>query len=178
MKFTLLFAATLIAILCSGQTGSADADIGINVDWNRFQNVGVDDWGIGGRIDAGGAVRFIGSFDYYFVDVDIFGNDDINPNDNFDLKFYEFGGNLAYAFPSHPVRPYFGAGLSISKRTFNNVTLSNFFDDNKTELGVNVFGGAKFGSGPVKPFFEVRGVFYSGDETFDDRIVLAGGILF
>jgi len=178
MKYILMIAAAVVTVLCFTQPASADVDIGFNVDWNRFQDVGVGDWGVGGRIDAGGAVRFIGSFDYYFVDVDIFDNDDIDPNDNFDLRFYEIGANLAYVFPTQSVRPYLGGGLSISKRTFNNVTLSNFFDDNKTELGGNVFGGLKFGNGPVKPFLEVRGVFYGGDESFNDRFVLAGGILF
>jgi outer membrane protein with beta-barrel domain len=175
MKYTLFIAIAAAMLLVPGIC-SAGAQFGPEVDWNKFNNDG-NDWGIGARIDAGGAVRFIGSFDYYFVNTDILGPHGVFENANTDLKFYEIGANLAFQPPSEAVHPYFGGGISFSKRTFNNVELANFFDDNKSELGFNVLGGLKFGHA-VQPFVEFRGTFYHGNETFDNRFVFTGGLLF
>ena len=136
---------------------------GLNVDYNKFNHADEGDWGIGARGEFGGSLALITSFDYYFV------NDDIG-----DTKFYELNGNLIYNFPTGGVRPYVGAGAGIARLSFDD----NFFSDSDTELGVNVLGGLKFGYGPINPFAEFRYVFYSGDETFENRWVISGGILF
>lgn len=169
---------TIACLAFAYSFASADVDFGVQVDWNKFQNTRGSDAGVGARLEAGSAVRFIGAFDYYFVDTAILGEDS-TPNNDFKLKFYEISADLAYYFPTGPVRPYIGGGVSISKRTFHNVELSNFFDDNKTELGGNVLGGLKFNDGGVvEPFVEARGVFYGGNEKFNNRFVLTGGIVF
>lgn len=169
----------LVAILClvfGYSNAKADVDFGVQVDWNKFSGLNGSDPGIGARLELGESFRFLATFDYYFVDADILGD---HPEGNFDLKFYEVTGDLAYYFPTGPARPYLGAGASISKRTFNNVTLSNFFDDNKSNVGFNVLGGVKFNDGgTVEPFVEARGVFYGGNESFHNRFVLTGGIVF
>lgn len=171
-RLALLF---FVWMVCAGPA-IADVDFGPQIDWNKFKEARNGDFGVGARLEVGGSFRLITSFDYYFVDVDILGPD-VTPQNDFNLRFYELNGDLAYYFPTR-VQPYLGAGLSLSKRTFDNVDLGNFFDDNKSELGVNVLGGVKFGTGPVKPFLELRGVFYGGGESFDNRIVLTGGIVF
>ncbi|PWT88126.1 MAG: hypothetical protein C5B54_11100, partial [Acidobacteria bacterium] len=138
---TFLFLTTCLILVVSANSSSAGVQFGPEGDWNKFSNVASGDWGIGARLDAGGDFRFIGSFDYYFVNTDILGPNNIftgTPNTN--LKFYEINLNAAYRFPTEGVQPYLGGGISISKRTFNNVTLGNFFDDNKTQIGGNVFG--------------------------------------
>lgn len=173
----LLVPVVLVLLLYSN--AYAGAGFGPELDWNHFQNGGSGDWGIGARLDAGGVVRFIGSFDYYFVNADILGDNSVfTGTGDTNLRFYEINTNLAVLFPTESIHPYVGGGLSISKRTFDNVTLSNFFDDNKTELGLNLLGGLKFGDSAIQPFVEARGVFYHGDETFNNRFVVTGGILF
>jgi opacity protein-like surface antigen len=161
MKQKLTFLAAILTLFLSANVYAGG--FGLNVDYNKFEDIDDHDWGLGARGVFGGSLALIASFDYYFVD-----------NNIGDEKFYELNANLAYTFPTEAVRPYIGAGAGIARETFN----TDFFDDSQTELGFNVLGGLKFGSGRVNPFAEVRYVIYSGDETFPNRFVITGGILF
>ncbi len=93
------------------------------------------------------------------------------------MKFWELAENVTYTIPSGAVRPYFGAGIGVARRTFN-----DFFEDivddkaNRNKVGFNVLGGAKFG-GAASFFIEARGTFYSG-ENFPDRFIVSGGVIF
>jgi hypothetical protein len=143
---------------------------GLQVDYNNFvgtedifENLDGGDFGIGARVEAGSSLGIILSFDYYFV------NSDLG-----DTKFYEGNANLAYWFPTGGVRPYIGGGVGIARTTFS---LSDILDDSQSEVGINLLGGIKF-TGPVNPFFELRYVIYTGDETFSNRLVITGGIVF
>ena len=143
---------------------------GFNVSYNKFEESDTDplnfepdgEWGLGVRSEFGGSLALVLSFDWYFPDDEIA-----------DVDFYEFNGNLIYNF-GESVRPYIGAGGGLARVSFN----TDFFDDSESEFGFNLVGGVKFGGGPVNPFAEVRYVIYSGDETFNNRLVFSGGILF
>lgn len=143
---------------------------GVQVDYNNFvgdenifENLDGGDFGIGARVEAGSTLGIILSFDYYFVGSDIG-----------DTKFYEGNANLAFWFPTGSVRPYIGGGVGFARTTFK---LEDLFDESATKTGINILGGIKFG-GPVNPFIEARYVIYTGDETFPNRFVLTGGIVF
>ena len=97
-----------------------------------------------------------------------------------------------YEFPTDAVHPYLGAGVGFARRTFDD-TITDVFDNKRTEFGVNALFGSKFGHGAVEPFVEVRYTWYPNkrDEIFGidpndlgarlrfhDRFILAGGIVF
>lgn len=161
MKQTLILLAAILTLFVSADLYAGG--FGLNVDYNKFENADSGDFGLGARGVFGGSLALITSFDYYFVD------DNIG-----DTKFYELNANLAYTFPTEAVRPYIGAGAGIARLSFDR----NFFSDANTELGFNLLGGLKFGYGRVNPFAEFRYVIYTGDETFNNRWVITGGILF
>ena len=166
----------------------ADVDFGVNVDWNKFENAENGDWGLGARLDFGGQLRGMLTFDYFFTDAEDLFDDDQDAD--LDLSFWEGNANIIYEFPTAPVHPYFGGGVGFARRTFNDV--DDLFDDERTEFGVNVLGGMKFGHAVVEPFVEVRGTFYPDDEDdidpddpfdtssigFGDRIIVSAGIVF
>jgi opacity protein-like surface antigen len=153
-------------------TGCYAGGFGFNVDYNKFQTSdtadffdleGDGDFGLGVRSEFGGNLALVLSFDYYFPESDIGSVD-----------FYEFNGNLIYNFPTEGVRPYIGGGLGIARVSLD----ADFFSDSSTETGWNILGGLKFGSGGINPFAEIRYVIYTGDESFNNRLVISGGILF
>jgi opacity protein-like surface antigen len=177
--------------LFSAAKAVADVDAGVNIDWNHPRNANREDVGVGGRVDFGGQVRGQIAFDYIFQNADdIFGPGEVNSSD-FNLRFWELNANLLYQFPTETVHPYLGAGLGFARRTFDD-TLTDVFDNKRTEFGVNAIGGLKFGHG-VEPFIEARYTWYPNkrDEVFGidpldlgarlrfhDRFILSGGILF
>ena len=176
-RLILLIAVALL--LFAGNAAQAGVSVGINGDWNKFRHANSGDWGIGGRLSFGGQLRGMVTFDYYFVDAGDFFE---NGNDNgLDMKFWEANADLVYRFPTPTVRPYLGAGVGIARHTFSG-GIDALLDDNKTKTGFNILGGAEFGNGPVRPFIEVRGTFYSKDEAFlgdsNRRFITSFGILF
>jgi hypothetical protein len=180
-----LILATALFALFSASDAVADVDFGVNVDWSKPEGFDTGDWGVGARLDFGGQFRGIVAFDYFFTDAeDLFDDDE---DADLDLSFWEVNGNVAYEFPTEGVRPYLGGGVGFARRTFDDV--DDIFDDERTELGLNVLGGVKFGGDPVQGFVEARGTFYpddeQGDDPFDgdlvafgDRFVVSAGILF
>ena len=173
---TYLFLFVLLAASLPAFAGG----FGLQVNWNKFdtEENGLEfdtddsDFGIGARAELGGDLHLILSFDYYFAG-DVKG---LLP-DPVDTKFYEVNGNLAYTFSTVAVRPYVGAGIGVARRTFES-NLGDFFEDSQSELGFNLLGGVRLEAPVVSPFIEFRYVIYGGDETFNNRYVLTGGILF
>jgi hypothetical protein len=186
-KLVLVIAAVIL--LPFANDVMADADFGIQGSWSKTENANSGDWGVGARVAFGGSVRGIIAFDYFFVNADdLFDTDDATSED-FDLKFFELNGNVVYEFSGDSVRPYIGGGAGLARRSLDDI--EDVFDDDRTELGVNVLGGVEFGSGGVKPFVEVRWTFYPDDEgdigdvfdigdaiQFGDRFIFTAGILF
>jgi hypothetical protein len=170
----------------------ADVDGGFNVDWNKPVDLDDSDFGVGARVDFGGQIRLMLAFDYFFTNADDLFESGDTTSEDFDLKFYEFNANLLYEFPTAPVHPYLGVGAGLARRTFDDV--DDLFDDRRSELGLNVLGGMKFGHAAVEPFIEVRYTYYPDKEDlfgdiidpleigdkirFRDRWILSGGIVF
>ncbi|MFQ5890332.1 MAG: hypothetical protein ACE5JR_09810 [Gemmatimonadota bacterium] len=141
---------------------NAQARFGGQLSFGDSQDVG-----LGARLMLGveslKRVEFNGSFDYFFPDEPVGG----------DRDYWELNGNLAYFFDvgsATSLAPYAGGGLNIAhgSRTF-----SDGRDTSDTDLGLNLLGGTRFGSGPVIPFAELR-VEVSGGEQF----LITGGVIF
>jgi opacity protein-like surface antigen len=161
MKFKIFILVILLVAYC----GSAHAGVlfGINGDYSKFVDANKGDWGIGARFLFGGNLHLITSFDYYFT----------NRLEN--LKFYEINGNLAYVWPTEVVRPYIGAGVGVSRQSFD----TPLFSSDETKAGFNLLGGLRFGHGPVQPFAEFRYIFQKSGIIFSgNRFVVSGGLLF
>jgi opacity protein-like surface antigen len=138
----LLIVVALFSLFSAG-SAIANVDAGFNVDWNKPQGLDNSDLGVGARVDFGGQLRGMFAFDYFFTNAeDLFGPGEVSSND-FDLKFWELNFNLLYQFPTESVHPYLGVGAGIGRRTFDDI--DNIFDDKRTEFGLNVLGGLKFG---------------------------------
>jgi opacity protein-like surface antigen len=179
----------IFSLLLASSALAADLDIGGNINWDNPRGGGDTDWGLSGRLDWGEDVRLITAFDYYFREAeDLVDEGNFVAGNDLDLKFWELNANVVYQFPTQGVKPYFGGGLGIARRTFNDI--DNVFDDERTELGFNAIGGLKFPADPVTPFVEARGTFYGDDDEndplddfgdrvkFRDRFVMSAGILF
>jgi hypothetical protein len=182
-----MFAVFLMLLASNAVAG--DFDIGGNLNWDNPRGGGDTDWGVSGRVDYGDDLRLITAFDYYFREAeDLVADGNFVAGNDLDLKFWELNANVVFQFQTAGVRPYFGGGLGIARRTFNDI--DNVFDDERTELGVNAIGGLKFPADPVTPFVEARGTFYGDDDNndplddfgdrvkFRDRFVMSAGILF
>jgi len=188
----ILLIIALVALF-SASKAVADVNVGVNVDWNKPEGLDNSDLGVGARVDFGGQVRGMFAFDYFFTNAEDLFDDDNATSDDFDLKFWEVNANLLYEFPTEAVHPYLGAGVGLARRTFDDI--EDVFDDERTEFGINVLGGLKFGHAAVEPFVEARYTFYPGedddpfgniDDPFDigdrvrfrNRFILSGGIVF
>ena len=179
-----LILATALFALFSAADAVADVDFGVNVDWSKTEGLNSGDWGLGARLDFGGNLRGQVGFDYYFTDAeDIFDDDE---DADLDLSFWEVNGNVLYQFTTEGVSPYLGGGVGFARRSFDDI--NDIFDDERTELGLNVLGGVKFGD-DIQGFIEARGTFYPDDEesddfpdsdlvAFGDRFIFSAGILF
>ncbi|HEX7051637.1 MAG TPA: hypothetical protein VF188_15640 [Longimicrobiales bacterium] len=115
------------------------------------------DFGVGARANIGlpfSGFKAIASFDYFFPD-------------GFD--YFELNGNAVYSIRTTTpgFGPYVGGGLNIAHSSVDAIDFSD------TEMGLNLLGGAEFGTGPIKPFAELR------IELRDEgQFVLAGGVNF
>lgn len=92
-----------------------------------------------------------------------------------DWTYLEINANVAYSFPlsgSSSLRPYAGGGLNIARSSID-FDLPGLRSTSDTEVGLNVLGGSKFGSGRLTPFAELR-LELGGGEQF----VITGGFLF
>src|SRR5262245_31723723 len=115
----ILFAAAIISLLVVSNA-MAGVDFGVNGDWSKSEGRDESDWGVGARLDFGGAVRGIVAFDYFFVDAeDIFDPEDEFTDDDLDLEFWELSANVAYQFPTEGVYPYIGGGVGFARRRFD-----------------------------------------------------------
>lgn len=96
-------------------------------------------------------------FDYYFLE-----------NDNVSLS--QFGANALYEFgiANQTFTPYAGAGLAISRFSYDNPNI-----DSSTDAGLNLIFGSRFGFGQIRPFAQAQVTVGS-----PDFFSLAGGILF
>jgi opacity protein-like surface antigen len=82
--------------------------------------------------------------------------------------------------------PYVGLGLAVTRVSFNSDApiVGDLLESDETDLGLNVLGGATFGTGPVQPFAQARITFgnhlafVNDDGQAGPGYALMGGVLF
>ena len=87
-----------------------------------------------------------------------------------DFDFFQLSVNALYEFGVYNVAftPYAGAGIGISRKSFE----SEFRDD-RTDAGLNLIGGVTFGFGNLRPFAQAQ--ITVGDFGL---FTIGGGLLF
>jgi hypothetical protein len=172
-KCSRIVAATCLTLLAAGGTrleAQSRPLFGPQIDF-ASQSIGV---GIGARvmldlakmIPTARNFGLIGSFDYFF------------PGSGYGVSpsYWELNANGIYNFsiPASKIVPYAGAGLNIAHSSVTVVTPLGNVSGSNTDVGLNLLGGAKFGTyGKITPFGELRLELHSGS-----AIVVTGGVLF
>ena len=166
MRSAALAVAVSAAVVTFGPRDSAaQVRFGANVAWaNDF------DLGVGGRIGFGFGevsnrhpIEGVVSFDYFF------------PGDegtSLDPTYWEINANGIYKFAitNSTLVPYVGAGLNYARASADVPGAGTVSD---SEVGLNVLGGLRFGSGQaLRPFVEVRAELGGGEQ-----VVFAFGLL-
>lgn len=157
-------AVVVLGLMLAPTSLKAQIDIGAQGSWGDDV-----DFGLGGRVVVGLPIEqfpleLIGSFDYFFPDID-----------NFD--YWEINANAAYVIPvpTPTVAPYAGAGINIARASVDVGTVPGVgdFSASDTEVGLNLLGGVKFPLQSVTPYGELR-IELGGGEQF----VITGGVSF
>lgn len=77
-----------------------------------------------------------------------------------DMTWLQINGDVIARFGSNPsLKPYAGAGLAILYTSFDCEGPSEFcdmIDTSNTDVGLNLLGGAQFGTGFAQPFVQGR----------------------
>jgi len=162
---------TLLAILCFAALGVQAQEARAQVRFGAQASVADDvDLGLGARVlfslkQFSERLEGIASFDWFFPD----------SGAGVDWTYFELNGNVVYSIPlsnTSALRPYAGGGLNIARSSVE-VNVPGRPSASDTEIGLNLLGGSKFGSGRITPFAELR-LELGGREQF----VISGGILF
>jgi len=166
MRKTLLAMIGLAVIGLHAQEAHAQVRFGAQASFGDDVDLGLGARAVFSLKQFNERLEGIASFDWFFPDAGA---------DVVDWTYFEINGNVAYSFPlqsSSSLRPYAGGGLNIARSSidFDSPLLNSASD---TEIGLNVLGGTKFGSGRITPFAELR-IELGGGEQF----VLSGGVLF
>ena len=151
---------------------------GYNLD--AFSENGPDE----GAIFLGGQGRFHLSgmpvvlnpgFDYYLEGIN-------------DVAVFQFNGDVLFPFgvDNRVFTPYAGVGIAVTRVSFkpDEVILGNLLESEETDVGLNVVGGAEFGSGSARPFVQARITlgkhlaFVNEDGDSGPGYALLAGILF
>jgi opacity protein-like surface antigen len=164
--FTALFLTALFVAPASAQLSNIGIGprAGYDFDWESLF-IGVD-------ARAGVPTLPVGfnvSADYFFLeDVEGFGGD-------FSQSLIKITLNAIYeiGIDNQVFTPYVGAGLAIARYSADVDTGFGNVDASDTDLGLNVLGGAYFGSGSLRPFAQLY-ITTGGGTT----VGAAGGVLF
>lgn len=163
----LLLTAILTAVPASAQLGVIQIGprVGYDLDWEAL-SLGVD-----ARAEMPSLPVMLNvAADYYLLeDFEGFGTSASQSLINISANaLYIFGiDNAAFT-------PYAGAGLAIMRYSVDVESgFGGSVDLSSTDLGVNLLGGALFGSGSLRPFVQAQ-LTFGGGET----IGLMGGVLF
>ena len=134
---------------------SVDPQIGYDVDVEELLIGGSVQFQVPGVAIAGVALRFSSGFSYYLG-----GNG---------ATFFVVDLDTRYPFNAGAVQPYVGGGLFLRRVSVDVAMLGSISD---TSVGLNLLGGAAFGSfGRIRPFAEGR--LRVGDRS---TLVLLGGL--
>jgi hypothetical protein len=162
---TLVGSAALAGVLAVATPNTATAQIGF-VAQASYAIDGVEEIGIGGGVNFGigsltekYGIKLETTFDYFLVE---------DP-----AKFWQINGNLLYDLKSVP-NLYLGTGLNYSKSSVDLPgSACDIVDCSASDIGLNILGGYKLGSGKMAPFVQARFELGGGEQ-----FVVTGGIRF
>ena len=149
MRIKSLFAGAVLALgLAAVAPSSAQAQVGFVVQGSY--GFDVEALGVGGGVNLGlgsltekQGIRLEATFDYFLAD---------DP-----LNYWEINGNLLKDIPSI-ANLYVGAGINYANFSYDNDDLCGAFCDalDTSEIGINILGGYRLGSGKAAPFVQAR----------------------
>lgn len=166
MRIKSLFAGAVLALgLAAVAPSSAQAQVGFVVQGSY--GLDYEALGIGGGVNLGlgsltanHGIRLETTFDYFLTD---------DP-----LSVWEINSNLLKDIPSI-ANLYIGAGLNYANFSFDDNGVCGIVDcdASSSEIGLNLLGGYKLGSGKAAPFVQARFSLGGGEQ-----LVLTGGFRF
>jgi hypothetical protein len=168
MRRTLLSMACLAVLGLYAQEAHAQVRFGPQASFADDVDLGVGARAMFGLKQFSERLEGIASFDWFFP----------SGGAGVDWTYFKINANVAYSIPlsgSSALRPYAGGGLNIARISIDYPDIPFAPGSvSSTDIGLNVLGGSKFGSGSgLTPFAELR-IELGGGEQF----VISGGILF
>jgi hypothetical protein len=162
---TLVGGAAFAGLLAVATPNTASAQIGF-VAQASYAIDGAEALGIGGGVNFGigsltekHGIRLETTFDYFLVD---------DP-----ASLWQVNGNLLYDLKSVQ-NLYLGAGMNYSKSSVDIPgSACDIVDCSSSDIGLNILGGYKLGSGKMAPFVQARFELGGGEQ-----FVVTGGIRF
>lgn len=155
---------TLVLAAATAAPAAAQISFGPQGSWGDES-----DFGIGARLQvpladvittqpgsAANDLFLIGSFDWFFPDLD-------------GVDYWEINANAGYRLQLEELRPYVGAGLNFARIDIDAI------DEGETEVGFNVLGGLSFLLGALDAFTEARFELGGGEQFVFTFGVLFGG---
>ena len=168
MRIKSLFAGAVLALgLAAVAPSSAQAQVGFVVQGSY--GLDYEALGVGGGVNLGlgslttkQGIRLETTFDYFLTD---------DP-----LSVWEINGNLLEDIPS-VANLYVGAGINYANFSYDDNGLCGAFgalcDASSSEIGLNILGGYKLGTGKAAPFVQARFSLGGGEQ-----LVVTGGFRF
>ncbi|MDX2261349.1 MAG: hypothetical protein SFU84_06585 [Gemmatimonadales bacterium] len=157
MRIKSLFAGAVLALgLAAVAPSSAQAQVGFVVQGSY--GFDVEALGVGGGVNLGlgsltekQGIRLEATFDYFLAD---------DP-----LTYWEINGNLLKDIPSI-ANLYVGAGINYAKSSIDSGICGTLVDCDNSEIGLNILGGYKLGSGKAAPFVQARFALGGGEQLY------------
>lgn len=163
---SILAGAAVAAGLALATPATANAQIGFVVQGNYALD-GIEEFGVGGGVNFGvgsltakHGIRAEATFDYFFAE---------DP-----ATFWQLNGNLLYDLKSVK-NLYLGAGVNYSKLSVDDSGSGacDIVDCSSSDIGLNVLGGFRLGTGKSAPFVQARYELGGGE-----NLVVTAGIRF
>lgn len=151
MRIKSMFAGAVLALgVAAFAPSTASAQVGFVVQGSY--GFDIEEIGIGAGVNLGigsltekQGIRLEATFDYFLVS---------DP-----AKFWEINGNLLKDIPSVK-NLYVGAGVNYAHSSVDLSDICGAFcanvDDSSSDIGINLLGGYKLGSGKAAPFVQAR----------------------
>lgn len=168
MRIKSMFAGAVLALgVAAVAPSTASAQVGFVAQ--ASYGFDVEALGVGGGVNLGlgsltakQGIRLEATFDYFLAD---------DP-----LTYWEINGNLLKDIPSVK-NLYVGAGVNYAHSSFDDNGLCGAFgalcDASSSDIGINILGGYKLGSGKAAPFVQARFALGGGEQLY-----VSGGFRF
>ncbi|MBN2369788.1 MAG: outer membrane beta-barrel protein [Vicinamibacteria bacterium] len=163
MRFWLRLSSVLAAvcIVASVDARAAEKTLsgGLQVSYAEDTDLGIGVRGIYNLENVMSGMEAIGSFDYFFPSTE--------EGFDVDVSYWELNLNVVYNInlENSSIKPYTGAGLNYAHASVEG--------SSESDVGLNILGGAVFGTGSIKPFIEAK-IEAGGGEQF----IVSGGVRF